>query len=324
MNHSSSVSPTPQYSRSTTFETRPSSTQWPSTQAELESNNTTTTSPTATNSYFRDADGDGGDGGAGGEAGGTQAAGGGSAANRGGSAAATSAPRIRRRNRMITSCLECRRRKLKCDRLHPCSNCSKTKRDCLFLAPALDPNSRKKLTELKEKMGSLERSLEQDAADRKDLAQEGLLENPADGNAPVPEDEKDLKPTALAVQDAAYEDGSDDDTFDLGFKLGKLRMTDRVDHHAIGDLSVSDKTPDEAKPKGQQPLLPELISEYNESLFTPGPSYIAPHSDFFFGGGERKYSLADFLPSRAAADRLLQQYWEAVDPIAKNCPSTYF
>ncbi|OAX82561.1 hypothetical protein ACJ72_03090 [Emergomyces africanus] len=186
-------------------------------------------------------------------------------------------------------------------------------------------------------MGSLERSLEQDAADRKDLAQEGandsntlggLLENPADGNAPVPEDEKDLKPTALAVQDAAYEDGSDDDTFDLGFKLGKLRMTDRVGGFfrpkiadeitmAIGDLSVSDKTPDEAKPKGQQPLLPELISEYNESLFTPGPSYIAPHSDFFFGGGERKYSLADFLPSRAAADRLLQQYWEAVDPIAK-------
>ncbi|OJD15443.1 hypothetical protein AJ78_04284 [Emergomyces pasteurianus Ep9510] len=37
----------------------------------------------------------------------------------------------------------------------------------------------------------------------------------------------------------------------------------------------------------------------------------------FFGGGERKYSLADFLPSRAAADRLLQQYWEAVDPINK-------
>jgi len=30
-------------------------------------------------------------------------------------------PRIRRRNRMITSCLECRRRKLKCDKSHPCT-----------------------------------------------------------------------------------------------------------------------------------------------------------------------------------------------------------
>lgn len=31
-----------------------------------------------------------------------------------------STPRVRRRNRMITSCLECRRRKLKCDKSHPC------------------------------------------------------------------------------------------------------------------------------------------------------------------------------------------------------------
>src|SRR4051812_37097422 len=28
--------------------------------------------------------------------------------------------KIRRRNRLITSCLECRRRKLKCDKTHPC------------------------------------------------------------------------------------------------------------------------------------------------------------------------------------------------------------
>lgn len=48
------------------------------------------------------------------------------------------APRIRRRNRMITSCLECRRRKLKCNKSHPCTNCVKFTRDCVFLAPALD------------------------------------------------------------------------------------------------------------------------------------------------------------------------------------------
>lgn len=49
-----------------------------------------------------------------------------------------STPRIRRRNRMITSCLECRRRKLKCNKSHPCTNCVKFARDCVFLAPALD------------------------------------------------------------------------------------------------------------------------------------------------------------------------------------------
>src|SRR5271154_1200813 len=73
-------------------------------------------------------------------------------------------PKIRRRNRMIASCLECRRRKLKCDKLHPCTNCSKYARDCMFLAPALDSVSQMKLTEIKEKMGSLERVLEHDVA----------------------------------------------------------------------------------------------------------------------------------------------------------------
>src|SRR6266536_1372189 len=74
------------------------------------------------------------------------------------------APRIRRRNRMITSCLECRRRKLKCNKSHPCTNCVKFTRDCVFLAPALDQASQLKLTEIKEKVGSLERLLERDVA----------------------------------------------------------------------------------------------------------------------------------------------------------------
>lgn len=67
-------------------------------------------------------------------------------------------PRIRRRNRLITSCLECRRRKLKCDKLQPCTNCTKFQRDCVFLAPALDPLGQAKLAEVKEKMGMLERT----------------------------------------------------------------------------------------------------------------------------------------------------------------------
>ncbi|KAK2744473.1 hypothetical protein FQN55_006800 [Onygenales sp. PD_40] len=261
---------------------------------------------------------------------------------------ATPTPRIRRRNRMITSCLECRRRKLKCDRLHPCTNCSKFKRDCLFLAPAMDSDARRKLTELKDKMGSLERVLEQDAAARKTGHQEGgpldnddgvdsntlvgMLESSSEAQAPVPEDEKDLKPTPLAVEDAAYEDGSDDDdTYDLGFKLGKMRMTDRVGgfyrpriadelSHALRHLNVSDGPENQPLPlaKPKPPRVRDLMPKTTqESYFSPGPSYIAPRSDSFFGGGPRKYSLADFLPGRAVADALLKQYWEGVEPVAK-------
>jgi Fungal Zn(2)-Cys(6) binuclear cluster domain len=146
--------------------------------------------------------------------------------------------RIRRRNRMITSCLECRRRKLKCDRLHPCSNCSKAQRDCVFMAPALDAAARLKLMELKEKMGSLERLLERDVApshgqqtsESKEDASETLFATveAEDRERTIPDDEKDLEPTRLAVQDVAYEDEADDEMYDLGFRLGKMRMTERV------------------------------------------------------------------------------------------------
>jgi len=132
---------------------------------------------------------------------------------------------------MITSCLECRRRKLKCDKSHPCTNCSKFARDCVFLAPALDSASQLKLTEIKEKMGSLERVLEQDVA-RKAGPRRGMLPGSGDQDevdlAMEPEDEKDLEPTPLAVVDAAYDDDADNDLLDLGIKMGKLRLTERV------------------------------------------------------------------------------------------------
>jgi Fungal Zn(2)-Cys(6) binuclear cluster domain len=170
-------------------------------------------------------------------------------------ASSSSPHRIRRRNRMITSCLECRRRKLKCDKLHPCTNCAKFVRDCVFLAPALDSASQLKLTEIKEKMGVLERGLEVEIAKAK--KQEQLNRNGAPARAEnegasshfkhvrtgsidlpgelshekseedealeVPEDEKDLEPTPLAVVDAAYDDDADDDMLDLGVKMGKMR-----------------------------------------------------------------------------------------------------
>jgi len=166
--------------------------------------------------------------------------------------------RIRRRDRIITSCLECRRRKLKCDKLHPCTNCTKFVRDCVFLAPALNSASQLKLAEIKEKMGRLERGLAAEVASAKKearlpsnrgeashekanremdaqyIAKVGIdlpgelspEQSDDDGNVDVLEDEKGLEPTPLAVLDAAYEDEEEhanDEMLDLGVKMGKLR-----------------------------------------------------------------------------------------------------
>lgn len=90
-------------------------------------------------------------------------------------------------------------------------------------------------------MGSLERTLEEDVAKRRSTSgsikrEDGahLLESldwggTSEEDTPDAEDEKDLEPTPLAVPDAAYyEDGDDDVLMDLGVKIGKMRLTDRI------------------------------------------------------------------------------------------------
>jgi hypothetical protein len=89
-------------------------------------------------------------------------------------------------------------------------------------------------------------------------------------------------------------------------------MVDQLSR-ALRGLSVTDQTPDsspESRPQRLQDVLPE-------SSLNPGPSYIAPRPDLCLGSIQRAYTLVDFLPSKAAADRLLDQFWEAVHPIAK-------
>lgn len=132
-------------------------------------------------------------------------------------------PRVRRRNRIIKSCLECRRRKLKCDKVQPCTNCVKVSRQCHFIAPGSDPVAQAKLAEVKEKMGILERSLEADLAQQR--------RNEAAYSDDDEDDEiRNLDPTQMAEDDAAfYEDEeANDDIVDLGIAMGKVRITERI------------------------------------------------------------------------------------------------
>ncbi|KAL8713200.1 MAG: hypothetical protein Q9220_002721 [cf. Caloplaca sp. 1 TL-2023] len=55
-------------------------------------------------------------------------------AKRGASAANLQPPKYRRRQRVINSCFECRKRKMRCSKTYPCHNCSKHSRKCVFVA----------------------------------------------------------------------------------------------------------------------------------------------------------------------------------------------
>ncbi|KAI9673973.1 MAG: hypothetical protein M1817_002179 [Caeruleum heppii] len=265
-------------------------------------------------------------------------------------------PRIRRRNRVITSCLECRRRKLKCDKLHPCTNCVRGgARDCIFLAPTLDAVAQSKLTEMKEKVGTLERMLERDvtrggvAAGRTptgnappgELGSIKLEEHDIgiEDTSPLEDDrEFNLEPTPLAVSDAAYEDDADDDLFDLGVRFGKMRLNERLGGYfrprIAEETFLGDKADEKSikieralrKARENQgdplPPAPDRPEVSIEDLRRPGPSYIAPSSGYFLGGNVaantvETNSLIDFLPSKTGSDRLVQQYFHAVHPVAR-------
>jgi hypothetical protein len=92
-----------------------------------------------------------------------------------------------------------------------------------------------KLAEIKEKMGSLERTLEEDVA-RRAGGERGeyyygieMSSGSSDEDDPAgPDDEKNLEATPLAFADAAYYEDADDDLMDLGVQIGKMRITERL------------------------------------------------------------------------------------------------
>lgn len=249
-------------------------------------------------------------------------------------------PRIRRRNRLITSCLECRRRKLKCDKEAPCTNCVRFKRDCLYLAPSLDSSSQQKLADIKEKMGALEKNLEREVANKAAKAHMGganVTKNPAvevpshthveaNDDEEVEEDEETLEPTPLAALDQVYEDNNDDELMDLGVQMGKMRISERIGGWIRPKLvdELNDTLNDVTGGKSRWSTSPQItdhrdmrpsaqkIQASPKSYIGPGPDYIAPASSFFFPGTNMNTSLLDYLPTKNAADQLISQYFMAV------------
>ena len=248
-------------------------------------------------------------------------------------ARSSSNAKVRRRNRMITSCLECRRRKLKCDKLHPCTNCNKFSRDCNFLAPALDSVSQQRLNDIKDKMGSLEKVLEDDVVRRSqkdskpqkdrrtsiDLPGEA---SSSDDDGPIPDDEKGLEPTPLAVVDASYEDDANDDVLDLGVRIGKMRMTERLGGFFRPkmseelDFTLKDTSMDQRTANEKMSGMPQLPDDAHDFL-EPGPTYIPPGTGLIFGDVGRRRNLVEYLPTKEVADMLITTYHENVHFLAR-------
>ncbi|KAL8304026.1 hypothetical protein RB597_004639 [Gaeumannomyces tritici] len=243
---------------------------------------------------------------------------------------------IRRRMRMITSCLECRRRKLKCNKSNPCTNCLKFARECMYLGPKLDEASQHRLTEIKEKAGALERQLERDVArsTSRGFQQQRIV---ADDVEDEYDEERDLEITPMVALDLTYDDPdvdhTTDDIIDLGIQVGRMRITERIgglnrprisEEIQAGLPGGSGPPPPGFGPPPPQPPRADGMSQAAGAdvsipdFLRPGESYIPPTSGYFFGQLGEMPSLLSFIPgNKASGDWLMQRYFESVHPIAR-------
>ncbi|KAL8829777.1 MAG: hypothetical protein Q9170_006022 [Blastenia crenularia] len=214
-------------------------------------------------------------------------------------------PKYRRRQRVINSCFECRKRKMRCSKTYPCYNCSRFSRNCVFIA-FHDPEVRASMQGAKSD-GSNE---DDDVRLYFPQAQTGGA-SPATGSGHTPE------PDPEQMFDSLYDADAEDDLMDLGLQIGRLCISERIgglfrpgfgemlddllaqkDGH-LPDRPAAGYSGNIAAPIQDIPILPEPSSD----LLLPfsQPTTIIPI-----------YSIL----TSTELDTLYHQYFKAVDPLA--------
>ncbi|KAK3065819.1 hypothetical protein LTS18_002353, partial [Coniosporium uncinatum] len=148
-------------------------------------------------------------------------------------------------------------------------------------------------------MGSLERTLVEDVARsyKAGVFRAGPGEilpgqEELDSADEEPEDERDLEPTALAVEDASYFDDADDDLMDLGISFGKMRITERIGGLVRPKMAeelkqAMNEVPEQKNPDGTPMNKPNPLRAAGTNFLGPGKDFIAPSSSFFFAPDPR-------------------------------------
>ena len=192
----------------------------------------------------------------------------------------------------------------------------------------MDQASQLRLTQIKEKASSLELELETNVARLSGAAASDTGEEtpsaPGRQASHLQDNDTDLAPSPFVFVDAVYEDDADDDDrLDLGYKIGRMRITDRIGGFSrpkVADeleaaLFRQDREPSTASSEAIRSSA-SLSAEATPYLL-PGPAYIAPTAGFFFGQTTHVSGLLEKLPHKPVTDRLIQAYFIAVHPVAK-------
>ncbi|KAF2854109.1 fungal-specific transcription factor domain-containing protein [Plenodomus tracheiphilus IPT5] len=259
---------------------------------------------------------------------------------------------VRRRNpRPINSCVECRTRKSRCSKTHPCQNCTAFGRECIFITVP-ESAARKKEREQRERASSKSgtgvtipdwtknlpvRTQSSTSAVDKFESSNSVDLTTTPGTPPRDYDweayQQDVEPEADAwerlpaemeeAQDDVYEDENDDEdqiATDLTIRIGRMIICENVTGffrpqyaEELGKLLSESFTPSSSVAGQRAPQSSALLSA--EQM----PS-LAPSQNLLLGGSLSLHQNNDVeppqLPSKLEAEALFQRYTEAVSPLA--------
>lgn len=260
---------------------------------------------------------------------------------------------VRRRNpRPINSCVECRTRKSRCSKTHPCQNCTAFGRECVFITVP-ESAARKKEREQRERAASrssvgiaipdwnktlavrpqTSHSVGTDKHDNsnsidtttpgtppRDYEWEAYQQHvEADGNAAW----EQLPAEPETTHDDVYEDENDDEdqiATDLTIRIGRMIICENITGffrpqyaEELGKL-LSERPPSPSM--GLSPRTPQK----SQLLSAEQMPSLAPSLNLLLGGAAAPHPDSGVeppqLPSKLEAEALFHRYLEAVSPIA--------
>ncbi|PWY72353.1 hypothetical protein BO70DRAFT_389413 [Aspergillus heteromorphus CBS 117.55] len=210
----------------------------------------------------------------------------------------------------LRSCITCRRRKVRCNKKTPCSNCVKAGIQCIFPPPGRAPRKSKRPqdAELLSRLRRLEGVIEH-LSEKKGSGAASPSETPSPN---LPQRSENAPPVELPVipADAGPEGcplGMDPAKLDPA-KLGRRSM-----EHEFGRLVI-----DEGRSRYIEELQDILDPSSSEDEDYPSPESSSSHSNhdgFLFGFYSLSHSLHEFLPPKSKIPLLWNTWLENVAPL---------
>ncbi|KAL5117156.1 hypothetical protein ACEQ8H_004981 [Pleosporales sp. CAS-2024a] len=213
----------------------------------------------------------------------------------------------------LRSCVTCRRRKVKCDKKHPCSHCLRAKIECIFPGPGRAPRKSRKLpdAELLERLrrlegvvSSLNAQVEEHEHEAAERERGGSL---GDGSCPTANSNTspNAPPEAIVATDDSVE-GLENRFGRLFIEKGRSRYINNSFWASLNN-EVED-------------LKSVLIepSDDEEEAHSPASSFpSSQHQGFIFGYSSTNVDMQALHPVEMQARQFWAAFKENVDPLVK-------